>query len=94
MKIKTHKKNQICILNNVFVVVVDKWFNKENQIHNYYVKNLKNYLSNRQKWHSNSYKQFLYSELIPTNFMLKDITFNNFKPDLTPLYLEYPELSL
>jgi hypothetical protein len=94
MKIKTHKKNQICILNNVFVVVVDRRFNKENQIHNYYVKNLNNYLSNRQGWHSNSHKKFLYSELIPTSFMLKDMTFKNLKPDLTPLYLEYPELYL
>jgi hypothetical protein len=94
MKIPVHKNNQICILNNEFVVIVDRWFDKEKQTHGYYVKSLKNYLSNKQKWHSNSYKQFLYSELIPTNFMLKDITFNNYKPDLTTLYLEYPELSL
>ena len=92
MKIPVHKKNQICILNDSFVVVVDRWFNEEDQIHNYYVKSLKNYLSNRQNWHSNSYRQFLYSQLIPTNFMLKDITFKDKKPDLTPLYLEHPEL--
>ena len=94
MKIKTHKKNQICILNNEFVVVVDRNFDKENQIHKYYIKKLKIYHYHKQSWHSYSYKQFLYSELIPTNFMLKDITFKDYKPDLTPLYLEYPELSL
>jgi hypothetical protein len=94
MKIKTHKKNQICILNNEFVVVVDRYFDKENQIHKYYIKKLKLYHYHKQQWHSYSYKQFLYSQLIPTSFVIKDIAFKDRKPNLTPLYLEYPELSL
>lgn len=92
MKIPTLKKSQICILNNEFVVIVDKFFNKEKQLHQYYVKKLTNYYT--KGWHSYSYTRILYSYLTSTTFMLKDITFKNLKPDLTPLYLEYPELSL
>jgi hypothetical protein len=92
MKIPTHKKNQICILNNEFVVVVGKWFTYD--IHYYRIKPLKLYRKNIL-WHSYAYKSFTYDQLTPTKFAIKDVIFANDRtPYLTPLYLEYPELSL
>jgi|688.fasta_scaffold2840599_1 hypothetical protein len=91
MKIPVHKKNQIFILNNEFVVVVDRWFN---EMHHYKVKPLKLYRKNIL-WHSYAYKSFTYDQLIPTKFAIRDILFANDRtPYLVPLYLEYPELSL
>ena len=92
MKIPTHKKNQICILNNEFVVIVDRWFT--NDIHHYRIKRLKQYHLDL-RWHTYSYRSFTYGQLIPTKFAIKDVIFADYRtPYLTPLYLEYPELSL
>jgi hypothetical protein len=92
MKIKTHKVNQICILHNVFVVIVHRWFKQDH--HRYEIKPLKLYHKNLN-WHSYYCKSYTYDQLIPTKFAIKDVIFaDNRTPYLTPLYLEYPELSL
>ena len=91
MKLITHKRNQVCFLGSIPVVVVNKWFDSTyKKVHLYKVKPLSRYFSNFYSvFHTANYT---YEELKPTPFLIADIINTDTKEiNLQPLIEAYPE---